>query len=259
MGNYKLNRQDEGTNYILLSAIITTLMVIFLLLLGVYGYRFNLFNAGFSLLFLTKYALYISILAFALALISIGYTFKLYKKFTNLMLSFFVIFLNITIIIFFYIQILDLRSNPLINDISTDYSELLKFKVHIEHNVPEEEHYLIQKFGGFKMPNYNLKPLVLSGVSKEKVFNESLLSLKNMGLEITYTNLEEGMIEALEESFWYKFKDDIIIKIDELVSGNIMVNVRSASRTGKSDFGKNSHRIKSFFMLVEKKIGNINK
>tara|TARA_B100000700_G_C14890522_1_gene782503 strand:- start:20 stop:799 length:780 start_codon:yes stop_codon:yes gene_type:complete len=259
MGNFKFKRHDEGTNYVLLSASITTLIVIFLLLIGVLGYRYNIFSAGYSLLFLTKYALYISILSFALALISIGYTFKLYKKFINFMLSFFILFFNITIIIFFYIQILDLRSNPLINDISTDYNELLKFKVNVEHNLPEEEHYLIQKFGGFKMPNYYLKPLVLSDISKETVFNESLLTLKNMGLEITYTNLEEGIIEALEESFWYKFKDDMIIKIEELVSGNIMVNVRSASRTGKSDFGKNSHRIKSFFILVEKKIGIINK
>ena len=72
-----------------------------------------------------------------------------------------------------------------------------------------------------------------------------------MGLEITYENLEEGTIEAVEKSFWYGFKDDLIIRIEELISTNILINVRSASRVGRSDFGKNSKRIKSYFILLK--------
>ena len=80
-----------------------------------------------------------------------------------------------------------------------------------------------------------------------------------MGLNITYKNMEEGIIEAIEESFWYKFKDDMVIKIEELISGNVMINVRSASRTGKSDLGKNAKRIKSYFALIKKEMISINK
>ena len=162
--------------------------------------------------------------------------------------------INITIISFFYLQILDLRSNPLINDISTDYHDLLEFKAYKEHNLPKDEHYLIQKFGGFKMPNYEISPLILSGVTKEEVFNKSLFVLKNMGLKITYENIEEGTIEVLERSFWYGFKDDMIIRIEKLITDDLIINVRSASRNGRSDFGKNSKRIKSYFILIEKEI-----
>ena len=161
---------------------------------------------------------------------------------------------NLIIISFFYYQILYLRSNPMINDISTDFHDLLEFKVYKSHDLPKDEDYFIQKYGGFKLPNYDIAPLLLSNGSKELVFNKSLLILKNMGLEITYENLEEGSIEAVEKSFWYGFKDDIIIRIEELISSNILINARSASRVGRSDFGKNSERIKSYFILLKSEL-----
>ena len=254
MNNFKLNRDDNNKNLFVTFSIIATFIALFLLLLAVCGYRYNYFTVGYSLLFLTKYAVYISIIALVLSLISIGYSLKLYKRFINLVIGIFTLALNLTIISFFYYQILDLRSNPMINDISTDFHDLLEFKVYKAHDLPKDEHYFIQKYGGFKLPNYDIAPLLLTNVSKELVFNKSLLILKNMGLEITYENLEEGAIEAVEKSFWYGFKDDLIIRIEELISSNILINARSASRIGRSDFGKNSERIKSYFILLKSEL-----
>ena len=254
MSNFKLNREDNNKNLLLTFTIIATLITLVLLLLAVCGYRYNYFTIGYSLFFLTKYAVYVSVIALALSLISIGYSLKLYKKLINLVLGIFTLALNLTIISFFYYQILYLRSNPMINDISTDFHDLLEFKVYKAHDLPKDEHYLIQKYGGFKLPNYDIAPLLLSNVSKELIFNKSLLILRNMGLEITYANLEEGTIEAVEKSFWYGFKDDLIIRIEELISSNILINARSASRVGRSDFGKNSERIKSYFILLKSEL-----
>ena len=251
MRRLNLKRYDEGKNYIFFLMSIITSFTFILLLLAVLGYRNDIFSAGYSLLFLTKYAVYSSIIASAISLISIGYSLHLYKKFLNTVISIFMFAINITIISFFYFQIIDLRSNPVINDISTNYHDLIKFKVYTDHNLPKNEHNLIQKFGGFKLPNYELSPLILSNVSKEEVFNKSLNTLKNMGLEITYENFEEGTIEAIEKSFWYGFTDDMIIRIEKLITNDIIINVRSASRIGKSDFGKNSKRIKSYFVLMQ--------
>lgn len=254
MSSLNINRYDNGKNYIAIAMVVSTFLTLFLLLLGVCGYRYNLFSIGYSLLFITKYAVYFSIIASALALISIGYSFKLYKKFLNIVTSIFMLAINLIVISFFYYQILDLRSNPMINDISTDYQDLLQFKIYTDHNLLDGEHHLIQKYGGFKMPYYDIAPLVLNGITKEKVFNISLVTLKNMGLEISYENIEEGIIEAIEKSFWYGFKDDIIIRIEELISNDIIINARSASRNGRSDFGKNSDRIKSYFTFIEKEV-----
>ena len=60
-----------------------------------------------------------------------------------------------------------------------------------------------------------------------------------------------SLIEASEKSFWYGFTDDMIIRIEKLITNDIIINVRSASRIGKSDFGKNSKRIKSYFVLMQ--------
>ena len=84
----------------------------------------------------------------------------------------------------------------------------------------------------------------------EEVFDESQNIINKMGLNITYSNLEEGLIEAVDSSFWYGFKDDMIIRIEKLISDEIKIDIRSASRIGKSDFGVNSMRIKEFFKYL---------
>jgi uncharacterized protein (DUF1499 family) len=106
------------------------------------------------------------------------------------------------------------------------------------------------------MPNYDLSPLLINNKTKDQVFNESLKITISMGLVVTYNNLEEGIIEVVDTSFWYGFKDDMIIRIEQLISDDIIVNVRSASRVGRSDFGVNSRRIIGFFELLNKSLRN---
>jgi len=254
MTNLNLQRKDNNAYFIVKCVAFTTFITLALLLIAVIGYRYNYFTVGYSLLFLTKYAEYCSIFSFSLSLISVGYSLKLYKKFFNLLITIFMLVINLIIISFFYYQVLNLRSNPMINDISTDYNDLLKFKIYKDHNLPKDDHYFIQKFGGFKLPNYDIAPLLLTNVSKEIVFTKSLVIIQNMGLKITYENIEEGIIEAVEKSFWYGFKDDLIIRIEKLISDDILVNARSASRKGRSDLGKNSKRIRSYFLILKSEL-----
>ena len=62
MSNFKLNRQYNAQNIFLTSAIVITFITLFLLLIAVCGYRYNYFTVGYSLLFLTKYAVYCSVI-----------------------------------------------------------------------------------------------------------------------------------------------------------------------------------------------------
>jgi uncharacterized protein (DUF1499 family) len=97
-------------------------------------------------------------------------------------------------------------------------------------------------------------PLQINNKTLLETFKASENALNNMGLKITYSNLEEGLIEAVESSFWYGYKDDIIIRIERLISDDIKIDIRSASRIGKSDFGVNSIRIKD---VLEKISSNL--
>ena len=69
MNSFKLNRYDEGKNYLVTFTFIITCITLLMLFFAVCGYRYSFFSVGYSLLFLTKYAVYLSIFALALALV----------------------------------------------------------------------------------------------------------------------------------------------------------------------------------------------
>ena len=55
----------------------------------------------------------------------------------------------------------------------------------------------------------------------------------------------EGRIEATDTTFWFGFKDDVVIRIQPAEAGS-RVDVRSTSRVGVGDLGVNAARIRRF-------------
>ncbi len=85
--------------------------------------------------------------------------------------------------------------------------------------------------------------------SVEEVFNKALTAAEPLGWEIVYADVNEGRIEATDTTFWFRFKDDVVIEI--AVDGRESVlNARSLSRVGRSDVGKNAARLREFFALL---------
>ena len=68
--------------------------------------------------------------------------------------------------------------------------------------------------------------------------------LEAMGLNIVSVR-SHGLIEATATTFWFGFKDDVVVRIREEGSKSI-VDVRSVSRVGQSDLGVNAARIIDF-------------
>ena len=56
-------------------------------------------------------------------------------------------------------------------------------------------------------------------------------------------------IEASEQSFWMGFTDDIVVRVAEAGSGS-RIDVRSASRHGRSDLGGNAARIRTYLAAL---------
>ena len=240
----------RSKNYWYISSNIVTLATLFLLTISVLGYRFEIFSVLFSLLTLTKYAIYSSLLALVLSFITFGSMQVKNKSFSSKLNVLLNIFINVSIVSYFFISFIDLKSNPMINDISTNYDEFIDFKINNKQNLLQDNHIFLQKYGGFMQPSKAITSLQIKEKNLEDVFNKSKIVLNNMGLKITYSDFEEGLIEAVDSSFWYGFKDDIVIRMEKLISDEIKVDVRSASRTGKSDFGVNSKRIKNFLIRL---------
>ena len=90
-----------------------------------------------------------------------------------------------------------------------------------------------------------IRPLVL-GDKKDVVFGEALATAKSMGWNIKEEDLAAGRIDATDTTFWYGFDDDITIRLRDGKGGGTIVDVRSLSRIGGSDMGKNADRVGEF-------------
>ena len=81
--------------------------------------------------------------------------------------------------------------------------------------------------------------------SKPELVKASNQAIENLGWELVNTDADKGIIEATETTAWFGFKDDVIIRVTDNDSERL-VDIRSKSRVGQSDLGKNAARIHSF-------------
>lgn len=86
--------------------------------------------------------------------------------------------------------------------------------------------------------------------SKEEIFNRTLAAVDSLGWELVDQNLAEGRIEATDTTFWFRFKDDVIVLISETPQGTVL-QARSKSRVGGSDVGKNAARLRTLFAEIQ--------
>ena len=89
---------------------------------------------------------------------------------------------------------------------------------------------------------------------KESVFAQALTVAQDMGWDIVATDPAAGRIEATATTFWFGFKDDVVVRVTETADGS-RVDVRSVSRVGLSDVGTNAARIEAFLERLEDRIG----
>ena len=80
----------------------------------------------------------------------------------------------------------------------------------------------------------------------EVVFERALGAVDRLGWELVAQAPAEGRIEATDTTFWYRFKDDVVIRIRPAANGT-MVDARSVSRVGRGDAGTNARRLRAFF------------
>lgn len=85
--------------------------------------------------------------------------------------------------------------------------------------------------------------------SEEEMFERALAAVDAMGWELVAADPDGGHIEATATTFWFRFKDDIVIRIRPL-GAQTVVDARSLSRVGGGDLGANAKRLRKFFELL---------
>jgi uncharacterized protein (DUF1499 family) len=84
------------------------------------------------------------------------------------------------------------------------------------------------------------------GAPPAEAFKQALDTAKAMpGWKVIDSDPAAGRIEANETSRWFRFTDDVVIRVAADDAGS-RIDARSVSRVGRSDFGVNAGRIRAF-------------
>jgi uncharacterized protein (DUF1499 family) len=142
-------------------------------------------------------------------------------------------------------------SVPEIHDITTDtlnppmYDEIIALRKNAPNSLVYEYQGSARKLAALQIAAYpDLKPLT-SALSVNLAIKRAVDILKNQGLDVINVNAVKGIIEATATSFWYGFKDDVVVRIQATEQGS-KIDLRSVSRVGRSDVGVNAIRIRTF-------------
>lgn len=94
----------------------------------------------------------------------------------------------------------------------------------------------------------DLRPVTLPD-PPARAFERALDAARAQGWEIVASAPAEGRIEATDTTRWFGFKDDVVVRVKPEGAGS-RVDVRSLSRVGKSDVGKNARRIRAYLRAL---------
>ena len=157
----------------------------------------------------------------------------------------------------------DYLNLPLINDVSTDtatppaFAQLAKARIKGMNSAAYAGH----SFAEAQSAAYpDLQPMLIER-TVDDTFEIVRSSARRLRWEIIAEDLpgargKPGTIEAVDRTMILGFKDDIAIR----VSGDktrARVDVRSASRYGRHDFGRNATRIRGLFKEIQARLDGL--
>ena len=144
------------------------------------------------------------------------------------------------------------RSVPPIHDITTDTDNPPEFVsiLPLRADAPNSAAYEGDSIAAQQRQAYpDIRPVVLD-LPPERAFQRALDAATDMGWEVVASDPASGRIEATDQTRWFGFKDDVVIRLTP--SGNrTILDVRSVSRVGRSDVGTNAKRIRAYIDEVE--------
>jgi len=95
---------------------------------------------------------------------------------------------------------------------------------------------------------------ITAAVPVAKAFDQALEVARAMpGWTIVAFDAKAGRIEASQQSRWFRFTDDVVIRIagNEAAS---RIDMRSTSRQGRSDYGVNAARIRAYMTALRQRL-----
>jgi uncharacterized protein (DUF1499 family) len=143
------------------------------------------------------------------------------------------------------------KAAPPIHDITTDSANPPPFiaVAPLRSSAPNSLEYAGEAIATQQRAAYPyIQPVVLAQPPAE-AFRRALDAARDSGWEIVASVPSEGRIEATDTTRWFGFKDDIVVRITPDAGGS-RIDVRSVSRVGRSDLGKNAQRVHAYLQRL---------
>ena len=149
------------------------------------------------------------------------------------------------------------RSVPPIHDISTDWLNPPTFDVAIglRAEAPNDLEYGSEQdsaaaLAKLQQAAYPQIVTLESDLSVPEAVAQAALVLAQQDLEVVNVDVDNGRVEAVATTFWFGFKDDLVVRIQPTHTGS-KIDVRSVSRVGQRDLGANAARIAKFLQAFD--------
>jgi uncharacterized protein (DUF1499 family) len=141
---------------------------------------------------------------------------------------------------------------PPIHDITTDTENPPEFVAiaPLRADAPNPVEYGGAEIASHQRQAYpDIRPLILD-LPAEAAFDRALDAARSMGWEVVAVEPAEGRIEAADRTFWFGFRDDVVIRVTPAGNRSI-IDARSKSRVGRGDMGTNARRVREYLQAVQ--------
>lgn len=210
-----------------------------------FGTRLGLwqFGTGFDLL---RWAVYGAIAGAVVSAVAVLWSWRIPAK-RGLFTAFLGLAVSLVVLAIPLQQSRMARGVPPIHDISTDLDDPPEFvavaPLRADASNPVE--YAGEETARMQREAYpDIRPLILD-LPPERAFERALVRAVEQGWTIVDEDAGDLRIEATARTFWFGFRDDVVIRLTPLGERTV-VDVRSKSRVGRGDAGANARRIRAY-------------
>ncbi|HEY3075255.1 MAG TPA: DUF1499 domain-containing protein [Burkholderiales bacterium] len=215
-------------------ALLLALAALVMLALSGPGARFGLWSYGTGISLL-RWAAYVAIAAALVAAIALAIP---KVRAAGLLLPTAALLLGLAVLYVPLQFVQRARAVPPINDITTDTENPPRY-------MTAPRAYPGAEFARQQRAAYPDIAPVLLALPPREAFAKALAAAEAMGWEVVGRNAAAGILEAVDTTKWFGFKDDIAVRVLPAPNGS-RIDIRSKSRVGRSDLGTNAQRIRAY-------------
>ena len=216
-----------------------------LILLAVAGPAYRLGISLPTVYEVMRWAAYVGLVASITALVTTVLAYRT-RKWLGVVVSALALVMGVTTVVIPVTWQRRSQNLPPIHDVTTDLENPPTFQAVIVRRIDAPNRLdRPPQLAALQREGYpDLAPITLPS-QPDLTFDRALAVAQALGWEIVTADKSSGRIEATDTTRWFGFTDDVVVRLTPWGTGT-RVDVRSVSRTGLGDLGRNARRIRRF-------------